>query len=93
MWSSLPREVQEQLVAKRCRLFVIDGYGVAERAGLGRRINTVMQICFFALSKVLPLDEAMAHIRRSIEETCGRRGPEVVRRNLVGARVVARRPG
>jgi pyruvate-ferredoxin/flavodoxin oxidoreductase len=83
VWSSLPREVQEQLIARRCRLFVIDGYGVAERAELGRRINTVMQICFFALSKVLPIDEAMAHVRRSIEETWGRRGPEVVRRNVV----------
>jgi pyruvate-ferredoxin/flavodoxin oxidoreductase len=82
VWSSLPREVQEQLVAARCRLFAIDGYGVAERAGLERRINTVMQVCFFALAKVLPLDEAMAHVRRSIEQTWGRRGPEVVRRNL-----------
>jgi pyruvate-ferredoxin/flavodoxin oxidoreductase len=82
VWDSLPREVQERLTGERCRLFVIDGYGVAERAGLGRRINTVMQICFFALAKVLPLAEATAHIRRSIEETWGRRGPEVVRRNI-----------
>ena len=81
-WASLPREAQQQLIEKRCRLFVIDGYAVAEGAGLGRRINTVMQICFFALSKVLPIAEAMAHVRRSIEETWGRRGPEVVRRNL-----------
>ena len=83
VWGALPLEMQEQLVAKRCRLFAIDGYGVAERAGLGRRINTVMQVCFFALSGVLPIDEAMAHIRRSIEETFGRRGPEVIRRNLL----------
>ena len=82
VWASLPREVQERLVALRCRLFVIDGYGVAERAGLGRRINTVMQICFFSLSKVLPPEEAMQHVRRSIEETWGRRGPEVVKRNV-----------
>jgi pyruvate-ferredoxin/flavodoxin oxidoreductase len=83
VWSTLPIEVQERLVALRCRLFVIDGYGVAERAGLGRRINTVMQVCFFKLSAVLPLDEAMTHIRTSLEETFGRRGPEVVRRNLL----------
>jgi pyruvate-ferredoxin/flavodoxin oxidoreductase len=83
VWASLPREVQERLVERRCRLFVIDGYGVSEQAGLGRRINTVMQICFFALSKVLPLEEAMQHIRRSIEATWGRRGPEVVKRNVV----------
>jgi pyruvate-ferredoxin/flavodoxin oxidoreductase len=65
VWDSLPTEVQEQLLAKRCRLFVVDGYGVAERAGLGRRINTVMQVCFLAVSKVLPIDEAMRHVRRS----------------------------
>jgi pyruvate-ferredoxin/flavodoxin oxidoreductase len=81
VWASLPREVQEALAEARCRLFVIDGYAVADRAGLERRINTVMQICFFALSKVLPLDEAMEYVRRSVEETWGRRGPEVVRRN------------
>ncbi|MBX3027293.1 pyruvate:ferredoxin (flavodoxin) oxidoreductase [bacterium] len=82
VWDSLPREAQEQLIAKGCRLFVIDGYGVAERAGLGRRVNTVMQICFFALAGVLPIDAAKAHVRRAIEDTWGRRGPEVVRRNL-----------
>jgi pyruvate-ferredoxin/flavodoxin oxidoreductase len=82
VWASLPREVQERLVERRCRLFVIDGYGVSQRAGLGRRINTVMQICFFALSKVLPLEEAARHVRSSIEETWGRRGPEIVKRNV-----------
>ncbi|MEO8706063.1 MAG: pyruvate:ferredoxin (flavodoxin) oxidoreductase [Kofleriaceae bacterium] len=83
LWSTLPLELQEQLLAKRCRLYAVDGYGVAERAGLDRRINTVMQVCFFALSKVLPLDEAQREIRRSLEDTFGRRGPEVVRRNVV----------
>jgi len=82
VWASLSHEAQATLVEQRCRLFVIDGYGVSEHAGLGRRINTVMQICFFALSKVLPLDAAMQHVRRSIEETWGRRGPEVVRCNV-----------
>jgi pyruvate-ferredoxin/flavodoxin oxidoreductase len=83
LWHTLPRELQDQLIARRCRLYVIDGYGVAENAGLGRRINTVMQVCFFALANVLPLEEALRHIRRSIEDTFGRRGPEVVRRNVV----------
>ena len=82
VWASLPREVQARLIEQRCRLFAIDGYGVSEQAGLGRRINTVMQICFFALSKVLPLDEAMQHVKHSIEETWGRRGPEVIKRNV-----------
>jgi pyruvate-ferredoxin/flavodoxin oxidoreductase len=83
VWSTLPQELQDQLLARRCRLYVIDGSGVAELAGLGRRINTVMQVCFFALSKVIPLDEALRQIRISIEDTFGRRGPEVVRRNLL----------
>jgi pyruvate-ferredoxin/flavodoxin oxidoreductase len=80
-WDSLPREAQAQLAGKRCRLFVIDGYRVAQDAGLGRRINTVMQACFFALAQVLPMDEAMAHMKREVAESWGKRGPEVVRRN------------
>ncbi len=82
-FDSLTQDLQQELVSKRCRVYVIDANGVSERAGLGRRINTVMQICFFALSDVLPLDEAMGHIRASIEATYGRRGTEVVRRNVV----------
>ena len=82
VWDALPREAQQQLIERGCRLFAIDGYTQSERAGLGRRINTVMQLCFFALSKVMPMDEAMAHLRQSLEETWGRRGPEVLRRNL-----------
>jgi pyruvate-ferredoxin/flavodoxin oxidoreductase len=82
VWSGLPREAQERLVERRCRLFVIDAYRVSEEAGLGRRINTVMQACFFSLSQVIPIEEALAHVRRSIEDTFGRRGPEVVRRNV-----------
>ena len=87
VWSSLPREVQERLVLQRCRLFAIDGYGVAATAGLGRRINTVMQICFFSLSHVLPPAEAMRHLRRSIETTWGRRGAEIVQRNVAALEV------
>ena len=82
VWDALPREVQAVLVERRCRLFVIDGQAQAERAGLGRRINTVMQLCFFALSGVLPMDQALAHLRRSLAQHWARRGPEIVRRNL-----------
>lgn len=82
-FDSLPLEVQRQLVEKRCHLYVIDGYGVAERAGLGRRINTVMQACYFALAKVLPLNEALAHVKASVVATYGRRGGEVVKRNVM----------
>lgn len=82
VWDELPREAQETLLARHCRLFVIDAYRVAEAAGLGRRINTVMQICFFALARVLPPDEAIAQIKKSIASTWGKRGPEVVKRNV-----------
>jgi pyruvate-ferredoxin/flavodoxin oxidoreductase len=82
VWDSLPAEAQAQLVARRCRLFVIDGYGVAEAAGLGRRINTVMQLCHVSLSGVLPPADALRLLRASVESTWGRRGPEVVRRNF-----------
>jgi pyruvate-ferredoxin/flavodoxin oxidoreductase len=81
-WDSLPREAQEALVERRSRLFVIDGYAVAEQAGLGRHINIALQICFFSLSGVLPLEQAKTYVRHWIEQTFGRRGPEVVRRNL-----------
>ena len=81
-WATLPLEAQCSLVDKRCRLFVIDGYARSEQAGLGRRINTVMQLCFFALTKVMPIKEALTALRVSLEQTWGRRGPEVVRRNL-----------
>jgi pyruvate-ferredoxin/flavodoxin oxidoreductase len=82
VWDSLTREVQQQLRELNCRLYVINASEVSEKAGLGRRINTVMQVCFFSLANVLPHEEAMQHIRNSIEETWGRRGPEVIRRNF-----------
>jgi pyruvate-ferredoxin/flavodoxin oxidoreductase len=81
-WDHLPAEVQEQLVANAMRLYVIDAYRVAREAGMGGRINTIMQTCFFALSGVLPREEAIAHIKKAIEKTYGKRGAEVVRRNF-----------
>lgn len=82
VWNTLPREAQETLLTRRCRLFAIDAYQVAEAAGLGRRINTVMQVCFFGLARVLPVDDAIAQIKKSIASTWGKRGPEVVKRNV-----------
>ena len=82
VWDRLSVEVQEALVARKARLYVIDAAEVAERAGLERRINTVMQVCFFALADILPREEAIDRIKDSIRETWGRRGPEVVRRNV-----------
>ncbi|MBS0474146.1 MAG: pyruvate:ferredoxin (flavodoxin) oxidoreductase, partial [Proteobacteria bacterium] len=82
VWDTLSMEVQQQLIERRCRLFVIDAYRVAEAAGLGRLINTVMQLCFFKLVAVMPFEAALGHMCRAIETTWGRRGAEVVRRNL-----------
>ena len=82
VWARLPRRVQEALIVKGCRLFAIDAYQVADRYGLGRRINTIMQTCFFALADVLPVDVALEEIKASVQATWGRRGPEIVRRNV-----------
>ncbi len=82
VWDHLPRTVQEQIVRKRLRFFVIDAHRVARDLGMGGRINTIMQPCFFALSGVLPRDEAIAAIKRSIEKTYGKRGEAVVRKNF-----------
>lgn len=79
----LPREVQSLLIARKLRLFVIDAQRVAEEAGLGKMISTVMQTCFFALSGVLPKELALEKIRQAAQKSYGKRGTEVVRRNLL----------
>jgi pyruvate-ferredoxin/flavodoxin oxidoreductase len=81
VWDKLPVEVQEQLIAKKIRFYVIDGYEVGDRTGMGRRINTIMQTCFFAISGVLPREEAIYQIKKSIEKTYGKKGAELVRMN------------
>ncbi|HEX6886010.1 MAG TPA: pyruvate:ferredoxin (flavodoxin) oxidoreductase [Planctomycetota bacterium] len=82
VWAHLPREVQRSILEKELRLFVVDARRVAEAAGLGGRINTVMQACFFALSAILPRDEALARIKEFIEESYGKRGRAVLERNF-----------
>jgi pyruvate-ferredoxin/flavodoxin oxidoreductase len=82
VWDYLPRQAQEQIIGKRLRFFVIDGAGVARESGLGGRINTIMQSCFFALSGTLPKDEAIEAIKDSIRKTYGKKGEEIVRMNL-----------
>ncbi len=82
VWDQLAREVQQEIVDKHLRFYVIDAFAVARDTGMGTRINTVMQTCFFAISGVLPRDEAIAQIKKSIEKTYGKRGPEVVRKNF-----------
>ena len=82
VWSCLPRAVQEQIIGKKLRFFVIDGHKVAREAGMGGRINTVMQPCFFVLSGVLPRDEAIAAIKAAIVKTYGKLGEAVVQKNI-----------
>jgi pyruvate-ferredoxin/flavodoxin oxidoreductase len=82
VWERLPREVQAQILEKQLKVYVIDAYKVAKDTGMGVRINTIMQTCFFAVSGVLPRDEAIAHIKKTIEKTYARKGPEVVKKNF-----------
>jgi pyruvate-ferredoxin/flavodoxin oxidoreductase len=82
VWDRLPREMQEQIVEKKIRVFVIDATEVAKATGMGQRINTIMQTCYFAISGVLPREEAIRQIKKSIEKTYGKRGAEVVRQNF-----------
>ncbi|MBZ5654485.1 MAG: pyruvate:ferredoxin (flavodoxin) oxidoreductase [Acidobacteriia bacterium] len=82
VWDKLPRLVQQQLIAKKARFFVIDGYQVARDTGMGSRMNTILQVCFFAISKVLPGDEAVEAIRKSIRDTYGKKGEEIVQKNM-----------
>jgi len=81
VWDALPRPVQEQILAKRIDVYVIDASRIAREVGLAGRINVVLQTCFFAISGVLPHDEAIARIKDAIAKTYGRRGAEVVERN------------
>ncbi len=80
-WDKLPRKVQQQIIDKHIQLYVIDAYKVAEEAGMGGRINTIMQTCFFAISRVLPRDEAIAQIKKAIKKTYGSKGDKIVQMN------------
>jgi pyruvate-ferredoxin/flavodoxin oxidoreductase len=82
VWDYLPKSTQEEMLRKKIEFYVIDGYKVARDAGMGTRINTIMQTCFFAISGVLPREEAIAQIKKSIQKTYGKRGEAVVQRNF-----------
>ena len=82
VWQHLPREVQAQIRDKRLRFYVIDAYEVARAAGMRGQINTIMQTCFFAISGVMPAEQAIAKIKAAIEKSYGKKGGEVVRRNF-----------
>ncbi len=82
VWEALPREAQQDIIDKQLEVYAIDATRVASETGMGRRTNTIMQTCFFAISGVLERDEAIARIKQAIEKTYGRKGAEVVRRNF-----------
>lgn len=82
VWEHMPRPAQESIIEKGLRFYVIDAYKVAREAGMGGRINTIMQTCFFAISGVLPKDAAIAKIKGAIEKTYGKKGPEIVQKNF-----------
>ncbi|HTS17748.1 MAG TPA: pyruvate:ferredoxin (flavodoxin) oxidoreductase [Verrucomicrobiae bacterium] len=82
IWSKLPRVYQEHIVNKKLKMYVIDAVKVARESGMGGRINTVMQVCFFAISGVLPAEEAIEAIKYSIKKTYGKKGDEIVQMNL-----------
>jgi pyruvate-ferredoxin/flavodoxin oxidoreductase len=81
-WDRLPRSAQETIIDKNLKFYVVDGYEVGEVSGMGRRINTIMQTCFFAISGVLPTDEAIEAIKEAIRKTYGKRGEAVVEQNF-----------
>ncbi len=80
-WNSLPRKVQQDIIAKNLKVYAIDGYRVAKETGMGSRVNTIMQTCFFAISGVLPKDQAIAAIKNSIKKEYGKKGEEIVKKN------------
>ena len=82
VWDKLPRTVQQQIIDKKLRFFVIDGYKVARETGMGGRINTILQTAFFAISGILPRDEAIAKIKEAIKKTYGRKGEDIVKKNF-----------
>ena len=82
LWNYIPVEMQQQIIDKKIKVYNIDAQKVAEDSGMGRRINTVMQTCFFAISGILPSEEAIDAIKKSIKKTYGKKGDAIVNMNL-----------
>jgi len=82
VWDNLPIEVQQEIINKKLKFYNINAYEVAELTGMGSRVNTIMQTCFFAISGVLPREQAIEEIKKSIKKTYGKRGEAVVRKNF-----------
>jgi pyruvate-ferredoxin/flavodoxin oxidoreductase len=82
VWEQLPLEVREQILEKKLSLYVIDAYSLARESGVGPRINTIMQACFFGITELLPREEALERIKSSLAATYAKKGPEIIRRNV-----------
>jgi pyruvate-ferredoxin/flavodoxin oxidoreductase len=82
VWDDLPRRMQQQIIDKGLSLYVIDAYAIAAQTGMGRRINTIMQTCFFAISGILPREEAIAQIKAAVKKTYGKKGQRLLDRNF-----------
>ncbi|MCE1188758.1 MAG: pyruvate:ferredoxin (flavodoxin) oxidoreductase [Ignavibacteria bacterium] len=82
VWNSLPMTVQKDLIQKKMKFYIIDAYKVADEVGLGGRINSIMQTCFFAISKILPKEEAIGMIKTAIKKTYGAKGDKIVQMNF-----------
>ncbi|MBK7258807.1 MAG: pyruvate:ferredoxin (flavodoxin) oxidoreductase [Ignavibacteriae bacterium] len=81
VWQHLPRHIQEQMISKKIKFYVIDAYKVGTATGMGGRVNTIMQTCFFAISGVLPKDVAIEAIKKAIKKTYGKKGDQIVQQN------------
>lgn len=82
VWNQLPRHIQQEMISKKLKFFIIDASSVARSTGMGGRINTIMQTCFFAISGVLPREAAIEAIKQSIKKTYGRKGEDIVNQNF-----------
>jgi pyruvate-ferredoxin/flavodoxin oxidoreductase len=82
IWDKLPQEVQKDILGKKLKFYTINAYDVAEKTGMGSRVNTIMQTCFFAISGILPRAEAIEEIKKAIKKTYGKRGDIVVQKNF-----------
>ena len=82
IWNTMPQKIQEELIEKEIKFYIIDAYKVAKDSGMGRRINTIMQTCFFYISNILKQDRAIEEIKKAIEKTYSKRGDEVVAMNF-----------
>ncbi len=82
VWDKLPRHIQKQIIEKKLKFYVVDAYKVARETNMGSRINTIMQTCFFAISGVLPREQAIEQIKKSIKKTYGKKGDQVVQQNF-----------